>query len=76
MSTTLRHFAPERVIGLEEARFGGQIDIDRPLDAFIQKLGMRRRIEEAVEITRIVENTDVAVLGVGSHSIRGSRRAE
>ncbi len=47
----IRHFAPEGVIGLEEARFGGQIDIDRPLDAFVQELGMRRRIEEAVEIS-------------------------
>jgi hypothetical protein len=46
----VRDFVPEDIISLEESGLSRQIDVDRPFHAFVEKLGMRGGIEEAIEI--------------------------
>lgn len=69
------HFAPENVVGPEEGGLSRQIDLNGPLDTLVEKLRMRRCVEEAIEVRRLIQNLDVTAL-VGSHWISGSRRAE
>src|SRR5262249_47162955 len=53
----------EAVKALQESRLVGQVVLDRLPDACIKKLGMRSRVEEAVEIRGVVEDGDIVRVG-------------
>jgi len=51
------------VVTAQEPSFVGQVMLDGALDAVIEKFRMRGRVEETVEITRVVQDPDIEVLG-------------
>ena len=70
----MRDCASEGVVGLEEARFGRQIDFNRSLDDSYRNsacgVASKKRQKSAVSL-----RTRPLPSGVGSHSIIGGRRA-
>ena len=66
---SLRHIehrldtCPELVIILQVACFVRKIVFDRLADAGVQEFRVRGRVEEAIEITGIVQDRDIAFVG-------------
>ena len=55
-------FPAKCVVALQERGLSRQVAFDGLLHASIQKFGVRRRIEEPVEIVRIVQHPNVAAI--------------
>ena len=51
------------IIAVQEVRFPGHVLLDGFFDAGIEKLRLGRRVEKAIEVRRVIENPDIAVLG-------------
>ena len=54
---------PERVVAAKELGLPGHVPLDRLPYAFVKKFRLRRRVEKAVEVSRVVHHPDVASLG-------------
>lgn len=57
------HHGSEAVIPAEEFRFARQVFLNRPAHARVEKLRVRRSVEETIEARRVVLDLDVAING-------------